>query len=420
MKKIALVFVALFSLSGCGRSSKVADPYQFDKDTYLYECNPDTVMFKSNYRVEMYVDDVLRMTSDLDYGKACTNNEYYYYLVEQGDSAEVTSYRQDGSFNTTIQSKEYLYNYWFGFGKYLFELKYEDFSYNQEKKYYECDRVELSEFVIEKGIFKAYNKKPIYIEYNIVGQGKFAMQFSKHGEVTVNLPAKPSYSATVTLDYQIASGQTLQDAIAYRLGGLNIDYRVEDLGNNKCTVTYVYSNFRLSSIIEALLTTSGNVKISNAHDVFVNFSKNSYIDNDTLVVPFDLSNSVNRSLLEQTISDLENNRTDYAESYQIDIEEEETKTLYMYNLYLWGDYDGTVHFEDIKVGSITNLLAKINIASLDINDYKNGFKLSFYFDLNHDGLITSDEQELIRNYLPLVQRYLNFTSDGSTFVYSSN
>ena len=414
MKKLCLLFALPLLLSGCTTSSSGGDPYQIDKNTFLYECNPDTVIFKSNYRVRMSMDDVSFMTTDFDYGKACSNG-YYYHLVDKGESVELTSYRSDGTPQTSNVSKEYLYNYWFGMGQYLFEMKYEDYTYNKEKKQYECQNVQLSDFTIESGVFIAYKKKPLFIEFNIKDRGKFTVEFSDHGKVTVTFPERPTYTYSVTFDYQLAIGMSLETAINNRLGGLDATYKVEDMGNNQCRVIFTYYNYREVDIMEALLTSKGDARISNAHDTFVKLNKNVTVDGYSLLIPFDTTDNDNLTMLLETFDDIRNERTEYGEAYYY--EGDESDTSYNYCLYIWYDHDPSDSFAGLSTGGYYNLLAKYHVYSTIIGDYADGFRLNFATDFNHDGMFTSDEEELSTHCVKMLQRLLNFEPDGCSFDY---
>ena len=417
MKKLYLLFALPLLLSGCSPYQN-NDPYQIDRQHFYYECNPDTVMFKSNYRVEMYDNDRLFLESDFDYGKVLSNKDYYYHLVDKGDSVEFTSYLSDGTPNTSIVSKEYMYNYWFGFGQYLFQMKYEDYRYVKESNFYECTNVELSGLTITRGIFIVYKNKPQYAEFNFAGRGKYVVEFSKHGEISITLPTRPTYTHTVTIDYQLSDELTLQEAVANRIGGLDIEYVVEDLGNHQCKISFTYYDYHTVALVEALLTTKGDPRISNAHDTFIKLDKSVYIDGDSLVIPFDLTNTENRYLLEETIDDLKNNRTEYGEAYYDD-EGDESSTSYNYCVYLWYDYDPNNSFSELTYGAYNYLLAKIHITSTSIEYYEKGFSVSFYIDYNHDGVLTSNEIELLHHHLKIVKHLLNFEPDGCSFDYPS-
>lgn len=423
IKTLSIILGLSFSLCSCDASSKSGgdvDPYKIDKASFLYECNRDTVVFKSNYHVDLIMNDNPYRAVDFDYGKVISNGDYYH-LVDKGEYVEYTYYRNDGDPNSNVVSKEHLYDFWFGMGDYFFDMKYEDYTYNKTKKQYECNNVQLGDLVIETGVFVSYKKKPIHIEFIIKDQGVFKAEFSKHGEVKVTLPTAPTYYSSVTLDYELETGTSLEAALASRLGGLDIDYTLDDIGNNKCRIVFSYQNYREVSLIESILTSRGDARISNAHDRFSKLDKNvSITDDDTLLIPFDLTKSENYTLLQETFDDVENGRTEYAERVTIEGEnEEEILTYYYYYLYIWYDYDESNCFSEVSNGVYTNLFTKIPITSTSMNNYSNGIKVGFIMDLNHDGEISTYEEEYASRYTLFVQKLLNMEPDGCTFDYAS-
>ena len=158
------------------------------KEIFDYECNPDTVVFKSNYRVEHFFNGVSEVVTEFDNGKAVSNNQYYYNNVNLGDTVETTYYSSGGPV-VTVRTKEEFYNYWFGGFGFFFDFEFEDFIYDEENDYYALkEPTSARGYQIDSGYMRTKNNKPVEYSFEIRHSGTFTGVFSRFGEISITLP----------------------------------------------------------------------------------------------------------------------------------------------------------------------------------------------------------------------------------------
>ena len=187
MKKLIFALL-LLPATLCSCKSNSNKNYKVTKKVFEHELNPHTVMFEANYQLDIVAFGE-HQKNEFDCGTIRVNENYIFHFDDLGDHIRWKQYENDGTpYYTMTDTCETIYRYWFGKLYYLFFLTYEDFTFDEKEKQYVCGRVEYSkDLVVSRGIFKSYNNKPMYIEFELEGYGTYYSTFSKHGEVTVTI-----------------------------------------------------------------------------------------------------------------------------------------------------------------------------------------------------------------------------------------
>ena len=396
-RKLFALLLIPFVLSSCqkqngsGNKAPTVDDAIIDKASFEYECNPDTVVFKSNYRIEHFYNGASQLITDIDYGKAISGG-YYYYHVDKGDYVETTTY-SSGYPNTQTRTKQQFYEYWFQSYAFFFELKYEDFTYNEANKYYALNKpISSHGFNITGGYLRAKNKKPIEYKFDIENYGEFKGQFSKFGEISITLPTVEIKTQTLYYTYQdLEPGLSLSTAINRRIGSFGIPYQFELLDGDIIKLTITYKTIRDISLIKMAMATYGQVTFSNAHNTTAYLPGKAFAIDFTIHFPYQ-SGTAFYNMLKETILDYEYGQEQYGEYYQ-DGEGEDSTSSYKYYLYLWLNYDERCLFPGYEY---TNLLGKIDVG--DACEKGDPPPLEIYVSPDIDGDCYATSQEALSTY----------------------
>ena len=188
MKKLIFALILLpATLCSCKGNNKYKD-YMVSKGVYEHELNAHTVLFESNYRIDME-GMYFTQYSEFDNGYARVDGKDVYHFEDLGAEIKCTHYTSQGLVDyVRTDTKENIYLWWFMSYYYLFTIPYEEFEFDKQERQYVCGEVSYSEeFAINRGVLKAYKNKPMYFEFDIKGYGTYKATFSQHGNISIDV-----------------------------------------------------------------------------------------------------------------------------------------------------------------------------------------------------------------------------------------
>lgn len=226
MKKLLFISTAILLLASCtpavpgGISSNnhgntdpshnsdtdSEDKYFVTREMYEREMDRDTVLFHSNYIVEM--DTTVRsnpLISQFDNGKSIVNNSQYYEFTEL-DHGYVNMFNcnLDGTYPyERSMPKESLYLYWFMDFGFLFDVPFDELTYDPNTHTMVGHDFDVDQYHIESVTMSAYDGKPISMVFEITNLGTCTARFYNHGQVSITRP-----------DIQTQSNQNPQEALS--------------------------------------------------------------------------------------------------------------------------------------------------------------------------------------------------------------
>lgn len=187
MKKFIFALI-LLPATLCSCKENKYKNYTVSKGVYEHELNAHTVLFESNYRIDIE-GQFISQSSEFDNGYARVDATQIYYFEDLGNDIRCSHYNSGGVIDyTTTNSEENICLWWFGNFYYLFKIPYEAFEFDKQERQYVCGEVNYSEeFGINRGIIRAYKNKPMYFEFDIKGFGTYKATFSQHGNISIKV-----------------------------------------------------------------------------------------------------------------------------------------------------------------------------------------------------------------------------------------
>ena len=195
-------------------------------------------------------------------------------------------------------------------------------------------------------------------------------------------------------------------------------YKVETQNQDTVKVTLKAQSSSDLNRISTYLSFNGSLALSNAHDTVLTTSTSdenpSFLPKNAkaylktsrgypnIVLPVDVDNEYYQAMLQETVDDVKDGKTDFAEATTSQDEEGNDNTSYKYYFYLWFNWDDAqCTFDNIKDGkqaASDRLLMKFQILEDNQFYYDDGKNNKLYspvnIDNNGDGVATPEEKEM--------------------------
>ena len=418
-KSLVLTLSSLLVLPtiSCSRHDDPDSKYKITEKEYNEQFDRDYVLLKSNYAIkEKYNSFSYTILFDngnikLDYSDS---DDFYYELTLENDTYIINAYREgEGFLYTTTKSKEEMYQYFFNYGDALFDITYDQLTFNKELKCYEYDHLQ----------FYCLNHKPMNVSY-ISRDMSLILEFSNHGKTEVTMPGSTKVEYEFNAKYTVIEGLTIQNVYSYVYSIIN------DLGLPSTTqvtidesnIKIVYSDYPNSSVnayLSSLLSKpiKQNMYITNAHDEAYKLTEVNYsMGYSEFYVYTKLDEDLN-DLFMTLVNDVQNKNHEYAIEMNIGEGEEPN---YSYPLLFWHTYDEELcTFEKYELGEAGEYLFSLFYFFEDnfrIDDYIENN--TFYFpefgvvDLNGNGVIDNFERKNTEKLICFFCSYINNINPG--------
>lgn len=240
-KKISILIILPLLLASCNQKKKEVD-YHIDEDSFAMQLDSEFILLKANYELVVKANDKLMNKSFIENGdliirpydeyekeiqtyniQAKKSEDKYVLNVAHIETIENSRYYK--AVNMTYEDKITLMDEFFGL-KFLLDLKYSDFTYDEEKLEYTATNVHLTnintsqfsydEVIAEKVLMKAEDGFIRLLEFYL-GSDKLSIDISHVYGTRVNVLI-PEYSNVwehnSTHHYRMLLNRHYEDVIA--------------------------------------------------------------------------------------------------------------------------------------------------------------------------------------------------------------
>ena len=170
------------------------DRYTFTEEELKNQLSPETIIFNSNYVIDMTDPSGSSMTILMD-NELCYNPTYGVYTscVRKDENTILMDLYTIGSDGTyVVQSREMnnseIKGWFFGGMNFIFDIQYSQLTFNESDGSYSIAEFTVGNYHFINGEIRMINGLPFYLSLTVENLGSFTMKFSNHGKTNIVLP----------------------------------------------------------------------------------------------------------------------------------------------------------------------------------------------------------------------------------------
>ena len=423
-KRLFITILSLtLSLVSCGESKDEYARYKITESQFNTQCNRDYVLVGSNYTIEEIHPQYGTQIVYFDYGKIKIGSGTCYKLVLENNIYKVTTYPSSGSSYDREMNKQEMYNFFFIGFDFLFDTTYKSLTFNKEQKCYDTDvSIFDAKYNIESLSFHTLDGV-LQKAVATINRQNFIMNFYDIGTTKVDINEVTLEEYTLTYNYSTSNNESdkqVIDYVSYILEEIGISNHEISAGSGVLTIKYK-TNLRSDTMffIDNLLHKRVNQRaaITNAHDEVASNLKFQVSPGPKAIdLYMECFTDDIWYLMNTIVIDMENSNTEYA-VFNHYYEEDSGEAVYLYPLFVWGDYDEDICTFDNYVNAESRLLMRyfFSPSTFKLSDYIEenvGGSYTFYLstgymDSNGDGIISNEERDYSIFAAKAVAAYIN-------------